>query len=428
MNKTLSTIQFPRLLRSHLRQLTKAIDDATYKTANQIVQDIRSKGESAIRRYAQQYDFLEPDSPLVIGATEMQRSLKRVDTDVLELLKRTKQRIESFALAQRSCISDLDKSIPEGRAGHRWLPLQSAGCYAPGGRYPLPSSVLMTCVTARAAGVKTVIVASPNPDNVTIAAAAVAGADKLLRIGGAQAIATLAFGLDNSLPACNVIVGPGNRFVTAAKSIVSRFSRIDMLAGPSELVVATAGDTSPAVVAADLLAQAEHDPDARPFLVTTANDFAIRVREEIGEQLSELPTAPIAAQALKSGGYWIANDIEKVLEICRAIAPEHLSVQGDEFESVASQFEMGAALFVGSGSAEVFGDYGAGPNHTLPTRGSARSNSGLSVLDFMRFQTFLNLNKLQNADSTGSNLIADTIALGRLEGLEAHARSAEMRD
>ena len=414
-------IDFRRLHPDDLNRITDSLDAKTYATVESMIEQIRESGESAIRQYAEKFDSLHPDDPLIIEAEQLTQSLARLDRNVVELLQRTRDRIEQFAQSQRRSVHDLETQIPGGRAGHRWFPLATAGCYAPGGRYPLPSSVLMTAVTARVAGVENVIVASPNPGDVTLAAAAIAGADKVLRIGGAQAIATLAFGLHDDIPTCDVIVGPGNRFVTAAKSIVSRFTKIDTLAGPSELVVATAGDADPSYVAADLLAQAEHDPDARPILITTCSQFPGQVMDELNLQLENLPTARIAEQALGAGGYLVASDLEQVLRLCRRIAPEHLSVQGSKFESLSNRFEMGAALFIGSQTAEVFGDYGAGPNHTLPTGGAARSQSGLSVFDFLRFQTFLELDPRQN------KLTADAAALGRLEGLEAHARSAERR-
>lgn len=281
----------------------------------------------------------------------------------------------------------------------------------------------MTAATARIAGVENVWVASPNPSDVILAAASVAGADGVLRAGGAQAIAAFAFGLESGLPACEVIVGPGNRFVTAAKAVVSRFTRIDSLAGPSELVVVASSDADPARVAADLLAQAEHDPDARPILITFEETFARSVVKQIVTQLETLPTAGVAKQAVSSGGYFVVDDILEAKRVCDQIAPEHLSIQGKSIESRAMDFDSGAALFVGTKTAEVFGDYGAGPNHVLPTGGAARSSSALSVLSFMRFQTTLEITETSNA----IKMIDDATVLARIEGLEAHARSSDLR-
>ncbi len=239
----------------------------------------------------------------------------------------------------------------------------------------------------------------------------------------AQAVAALAYGIPNHLPSCDVIVGPGNKFVTAAKWIVSRTTRIDLLAGPSELVVVASSDADAVCVAADLLAQAEHDPDSRPLLIADSAAFAGLVCEQLKVQLTTLPTAPIAARALANGGFMVVNGVGEAVAICQQLAPEHVSLQGRIFEAAADQFTGGAALFKGGLSAEVFGDYGAGPNHVLPTGGTARSTSGLSVGSFLRFQTQLTLRPSEKLPDQ----ISDVARLARMEGLEAHARSAEAR-
>ena len=280
----------------------------------------------------------------------------------------------------------------------------------------------MTAVTASAAGVESIWVASPNPNPVVMAAAAIAGADAVLAVGGAQAIAAFAHGIPDLVPRCDVVAGPGNRFVTAAKAYISRSTRIDMLAGPSELVVAAADDANAGCVAADLLAQAEHDEDARAILVTTSADFANEVCQQLQRQLDNLPTAEVARTALARSGFVVAEGIEQAIACCEDLAPEHLSVQGATFTDRAEAFTSGAALFVGGAAAQVFGDYGAGPNHVLPTSGHARRHSPLSVATFMRQQSFLQINAPGDP-----SLAADAAALARLEGLEAHARSAEKR-
>jgi len=279
----------------------------------------------------------------------------------------------------------------------------------------------MTAVTARAAGVPRVWVASPRPSPVTLAAAAVAGADGLLRVGGAQAIAALAFGA--GVPACDVIVGPGNRFVTAAKQLLAGTVGIDMLAGPSELLVVAGRDADAATVAADLLAQAEHDPDARALLACLDEATVRRVEAELGRQLEGLPTASIARAALGQSFAVVCSGMEQAIEVADALAPEHLELHGGEVEERAGDFGCHGALFVGRGAAEVAGDYGAGPNHVLPTGGGGRFRGGLSVLDFLRVQTWM------ESDDPGAaqELFEDAAALARLEGLEAHARAAELR-
>lgn len=313
----------------------------------------------------------------------------------------------------------MDVEIPGGRAGHTVEPVECAGCYAPGGRFPLPSSVLMTVATAKAAGVARVWVASPRPTVVTAAAAAIAGADGLLAVGGAQAVAALAYGV--GVPACDCVVGPGNRWVTAAKRIVSGDVRIDMLAGPSELVVLADGTADAGMVAADLLAQAEHDDDAVPILVTTDAGIVDRVEVELAAQLATLPTAGTARRALENGMAVVVGSAEEGAAVCNRIAPEHLELIGPEAEAMRGNLRHYGALFIGASSAEVFGDYGAGPNHVLPTGGTARFSGGLSVLDFLRVRTWMRI------DRAAAALVRDSAALARIEGLEAHARAAERR-
>ncbi|MEM9411988.1 MAG: histidinol dehydrogenase [Planctomycetota bacterium] len=414
---------FKKIEEESLGTITDTVDQSTFELAENSVQNVRERGEDAVREFATKWDGIGDQDSLLVTREDLEKACGRIEPTVLEILTRVKNRIETFAEAQKKTFADCELQIEGGRAGHRWLPLKSAGCYCPGGRYPLPSSVLMTAATARIAGVENVWVASPNPSDVILAAASVAGADGVLRAGGAQAIAAFAFGLESGLPACEVIVGPGNRFVTAAKAVVSRFTRIDSLAGPSELVVVASSDADPARVAADLLAQAEHDPDARPILITFEETFARSVVKQIVTQLETLPTAGVAKQAVSSGGYFVVDDILEAKRVCDQIAPEHLSIQGKSIESRAMDFDSGAALFVGTKTAEVFGDYGAGPNHVLPTGGAARSSSALSVLSFMRFQTTLEITETSNA----IKMIDDATVLARIEGLEAHARSSDLR-
>src|SRR6267142_6532846 len=249
-----------------------------------------------------------------------------------------------------------------------------------------------------------------------------AGADGVLAVGGAQAIAALAFGAGHIAP-CDVIVGPGNRYVTAAKQLVGARVAIDMLAGPSELVVFADASASPAVIAGDLLAQAEHDPDAVPILVTLDPTHPGRVDSELARQLADLPTAEVARAALANGGVVVVATLEEGIAACDALAPEHLELCLQDATALAPRLAHFGALFIGAGSGEVLGDYGAGPNHVLPTAGTARSKGGLPVYTFLRVRTRLRLD-----DSAAARpLIEDAAWFGRVEGLEAHARSAERR-
>ncbi len=397
-------------------------DPATLGAAAAIVEEVRTGGERALRACSERYGDLEPGAPLVIGRDELDRSLRSLPDGERGLLERTAERIRRFALAQRAALSELDVAVPGGRAGQRIAPVERAGCYAPGGRFPLPSSALMTAVTARAAGVPEVWVASPRPAEITRAAAAAAGADALLASGGAHAVAALAFGA-GPVPACDVVVGPGSRWVTAAKQLVSGRVGIGPPAGPSELVVLADGTASPKVVAADLLAQAEHDADALPVLVTTDEPLADRVDEEIRRQLGALPAPQVASEAIRRGFAVVADGPEQALALCDRLAPEHLMVVGEVVEPLARRLRHYGALFVGARSAEVFGDYGAGPNHTLPTGGAARFTGGLSVYHFLRIRTWLAMAEGEDA----SLLAEDAASLARLEGLEAHARAALLR-
>jgi len=299
-----------------------------------------------------------------------------------------------------------------------------AGCYAPGGRYPLPSSVLMTAVTARVAGVKKVIVASPRPNATTLAAAHIAEADCVLAVGGAQAIAAMAFGIPGKLEMCDVIVVPGNKWVTAAKSLVSGKCAIDMLAGPSECLVIADDSADAKTVAADLLAQAEHDTAAVPILVTTSQSLLDDVNEQLISQLEVLPTASTARESCSNNGFAVlCPDMKSCIEVSDMLAPEHLEVMTEDYQKVADQLSNYGGLFIGTRAAEVFGDYGAGPNHVLPTGGTARYTGGLSVHTFLRVRTWMRIDDAQASQA----LVEDAAQLARLEGLEGHARAAEAR-
>jgi len=388
------------------------------------VEAVRLRGEAALREYAERFADVAAGGPLFLERATLDRALAGVPAADRARLERVAERIRVFAEAQKRALATVTVPVPGGAAGHWIAPLARAGCYAPGGRYPLPSSVLMTAVTARTAGVNEIWVASPRPGPMTLAAAAIAGADGVLAAGGAHAIAALAFGA-GPLPACDVVVGPGNRYVTAAKQLVSGGGRvaIDMLAGPSELVVFADATASPAVVAADLLAQAEHDPDAVPVLVTVDPSHLDRVKAELARQLADLPTAAIARAALENGGVVVVANVDEGIAACDALAPEHLELCLRDATAVAPRLRAYGALFIGAGSAEVLGDYGAGPNHVLPTAGTARSKGGLSVYTFLRVRTWLRIDDQASARP----LVEDAAWFGRIEGLEGHARSAEAR-
>lgn len=417
----------PLLRRVALADLAGAVrqdpvDRETLTAASRIVEDVRLRGEAALIEHARRLGDLDQGGRLIYDADDLRQALNLLTAEEHELLERTAERIGNFAAAQRAALSEITVPVPGGRAGHTVSAVERAGCYAPGGRFPLPSSVLMTAVTARAAAVSDVWVASPRPAPITLGAAAVAGATALLAAGGAQAVAALAFGA-GTVPACDVVVGPGNRWVTAAKQLVSGRVRIDMLAGPSELVVFADDTADPALVAADLLAQAEHDPDAIPALVTTSGALAADVDAALEAQLASLPTAENARRALANGFAVVVGSIDEGVDACDLLAPEHLEIMTAADARVAVRLAHYGALFVGPRSAEVIGDYGAGPNHVLPTGRTARFSGGLSVFDFLRVRTWLELDDVPGA----RELARDAASLARLEGLEAHARAADRR-
>src|SRR5437879_6131940 len=398
------------------------LDAKTRAAAARIVEAVRTHGEVALRKHAERFGDVAPGAPLYHNRADLARALAGLSPEERTRLERVAARIRAFAVAQRGALGPVRVPVPGGIAEHRIAPIERAGCYAPGGRYPLPSSVLMTVVTARVAGVRDVWVASPRPQAVSLAAAAIAGADGVLAVGGAQAIAALAYGAGPIAPR-DVMLGPGNRYVAAAKQRVGGVVAIDMRAGPSELTVFADDTADPATVAADLLAQAEHDPDAVPVLVTVDAALVERVERELARLLGDLPTARVARAALAHGGAIVVSSVDEGVAACDAIAPEHLHLALRDADAVAPRLAHYGALFVGAGSAEVLGDYGAGPNHVLPTGGTPRLSGGLSVYTFLRVRTWLGITDRAAARS----LVEDAVWLGRAEGLEAHARAAERR-
>lgn len=404
-----------------VRNTKDAVSPRVLEAASAIVDRVRREGDPALRSFAMTLDGLMPASELVLRRPALEEALASLDPAERELLERTASRIRAFAQAQREALQDVEFTAGGIRMGHRVAAVPVAGCYAPGGRYPLPSSVLMTTVTARVAGAGTVVVASPAPRPIILAAAAVGGADMVVTAGGAQAIAAMAFGT-GSIPACDVIVGPGNAWVTAAKQLVAGRVRIDSLAGPSELLVVADRETDASLVAADLLAQAEHDPEAVPLLVTTDEDLIRRVNDELERQLADLPTAETARAALGNGGAMLVADVDEAVQVCNRIAPEHLQWMASDLDRV-QQLEHFGGLFIGDGAAEVLGDYGAGPNHVLPTGGQARARGGLSVFDFLKVSTWMQA----KAGGADPDLVGDAADLADIEGLSAHARAARAR-
>ncbi|KAF1323547.1 Histidinol dehydrogenase, partial [Globisporangium splendens] len=399
------------------------VDPRALVDARTIVDDVHTNGLAALRQHAARLgDIADVDQPVLISKQELHDAYLKLPENEQKVLERTTQRIKLFAQSQRASIQNFQQKIDGGFAGQDVSPMNAAGCYAPGGRYPLPSSVLMTAVTARVAGVKTVVVSSPRPALATLAAAYLAEADYFLAVGGAQSIAAMAYGV-GGIPPCDIIVGPGNKWVTAAKSLVFGKCAIDMLAGPSECLVIADGSANPDTIAADLLAQAEHDTAAVPILVTTSQQVIDGVNKSIEAQLATLPTAATARVSVKNGFAVLCPDMDTCVSVSDVLAPEHLEVITENAQEVANKVANYGGLFIGGRAAEVFGDYGAGPNHVLPTGGTAKYTGGLSVHTFLRIRTWM---RIDDAEASQS-LVQDSALLARMEGLEGHARAAEQR-
>jgi len=366
-----------------------------------------------------------PSSLLFVSKEECKAAFDALPPVERSALINIHARVRAFALAQRASVTDMEIPIPGGRAGHTVAPCQTAGCYAPGGRYPLPSSVVMTAVTARAAGCAKVILASPRPQPITLAAAHVCQVDVFLRVGGAQAVAAMAYGVAGASEPCDVIVGPGNKWVTAAKSLVNGYCGIDMLAGPSEVLVIADPTADAEVVAADLIAQAEHDVVARAILLSTCSDTIDQINVHVKEQVAVLPepNRSTARRAFQQSFSVRCASIDEAIALSDSLAPEHLEIHTAKADAVGARCGNYGGLFVGRDAAEVLGDYGAGPNHTLPTGGTGRYTGGLSVFNFLRIRTWMRVDDREKAQG----IVNDSIVMARCEGLEGHARAAECR-
>lgn len=392
--------------------------NATYEraipAARRIVEGVRKGGDAALRRYAAKFDGNLQSSQLQINPEEMHAALDTLSPTVERALRTAVKNIRAFAERQRP--KDWNFAPASGViVGQRIRPIRNVGCYVPSGRYPLPSTLLMTAIPAQVAGVERIVVASPRPAPETLAAAAMLGITEFYRIGGAHAIAALAYGT-KSIARVDKIVGPGNAFVTAAKKLVAFDCAIDMLAGPTEIVV-TSETGSPDEIASDLVAQAEHDPDALAILITTNAALASAVINSVKQRTR---ANKVAAEAIARNGVAIvASSLDEARSITNAIAPEHLTV--DTMEDLAWVKNAGS-VFVGRSSAQPLGDYVSGPNHTLPTCGLARVRGGLSVLDFLKVMT------IQEYMPEGLRRLGPAaIALAEAEGLLGHAEAIRTR-
>lgn len=426
-------------------------------TVRDMLKQVQEKGDAALHEFSARFDVSSPAS-FEIPREELKAAAEKMERTAPELYKSlcySHKLALKFALRQKESFDDFETELEPGLfTGQKNIPVDCAGLYVPAGRFPLVSSVVMTATPAAAAGVKEIILCTPprvHPDDRAaaeqagsgvpgkpfiggkayadeniMAAAYICGVTRVFACGGAQAVAALAFGTE-SIPRADVIAGPGNKFVAEAKKLVYGSTGIDMVAGPTEVFIIADGSAKPAWLAADLLAQAEHDVVAQPVLAVTDKKLAQQVAEEIERQLAVLPTRATAEQSIRDfGRIIIVQSLEQAADIANRKAPEHLELamdEGAERDKIASLVHNYGSLFIGHGAAEVFGDYAAGLNHTLPTSGSARFTGGLSVRMFLKTVT-----TLRTGEGTGPQASAEAAGhLGDAEGLAAHAHAARLR-
>ena len=391
----------------------------------EILDAVRSRGDAALLEFSERFDGLRPN-PLRIPAERLEEAWRTTPSDLQEALDLAHERVLAFHQAQRP--ADLAIEGPHGeRLGRRWRPVERAGLYVPGGRAAYPSTVLMNAVPARVAGVSRVVMVTPpgpggEPSPIVLAAAHRAGVQEVYRVGGAQAIAALAWGTE-TIPKVDVISGPGNLWVTLAKKAVYGRVGIDSLAGPSEVLVIADATAQPDQVAADLMAQAEHDPLAAAILITTSEELAAAVPAAIEAQLHDHPRAEITRAALNDWGLIVvAENLTQAASLSDTFAPEHLELLVEDPEALAEAIHHAGAIFLGPWTPEAVGDYLAGPNHTLPTSGTARFAGALSVETFLRHTSLIRFNRAA-LDATATAVIT----LAESEGLHSHAESVRRR-
>lgn len=401
-------------------------DQSVLETVTSIIADVRKRGDDALLEYTNRFDRRNADiNSLEITQQELAAALDRIPDELRKGLEHAASRIRTFHDKQKQTTWTYEDA--EGNTlGQKITPLDSVGIYVPGGKAAYPSSVLMNAIPAHVAGVKDIIMVVPTPDDerndVVLAAAAIAGVTKVFSIGGAQAVAALAYGTA-LVPKVDKIVGPGNIYVATAKREVFGVVGIDMIAGPSEVVIVSDGSANPDWVAMDLFAQAEHDEQASSILITPDAGFIDKVEKSIDKLLPEMERAEIIKASLTNNGAMIkVNDLKQAVDVVNTIAPEHLELAVSDPDALLDGIRHAGAIFMGHYAAESLGDYCAGPNHVLPTARSARFSSPLGVYDFQKHSSII------KCSASSATAIAETASiLARGEGLTAHARSAEFR-
>ena len=393
------------------------------KDTEKIILDVKNNGDSALLSYCEKFGDGKFNSAedFLVTEEEINSAFEEVGDDTIMVIEQVVKNVKSFAKKQLECIRELKFEKCNSTLGHKIIPLENVLCYVPGGNYPLPSSAVMTAVPAKAAGVKNIYLTSPRIKPQTIVAASLSGVDKIYRLGGAQAVSAFAFGTQTIRPV-DKIVGPGNKYVTYAKKYVYGQCSIDFLAGPSEVLVVADDNANPELVSADILAQCEHDLDARGYLLCFSEEFAKKVQDSALRQLENLDTKEIASKAFEKSIAVVVESIDEAVQISNKRAPEHLELMFDGAEKFSDKFTNYGSLFIGENCAEVFGDYCSGTNHVLPTNQAARYTGGLSVFDFIKIQTYQNIDK---AYAQELSCIASPLAAA--EGLSAHKLASDLR-
>lgn len=405
----------------------QSADSGVIDTVTGILADVKQRGDAALLEYTQKFDRIEATSveQLEITHAQLQQSLNAIDASHREALELAGARVHTYAMHQK--MESWSFTEDDGTVlGQKITPMDRAGLYVPGGKAAYPSSVLMNAIPAKVAEVPELVMVVPMPggeaNDLVLAAAAISGVDRVFAIGGAQAVAALAYGTE-TVPKVDIITGPGNSYVATAKRMVYGVVGIDMIAGPSEILVVCDGKTNPDWIAMDLFSQAEHDEEAQSILVSPDAEFIEQVKASIEKLLSEMPRKDIIQSSLKNRAAFIhVTDMEEAIKVANYIAPEHLELSIDDAEQWAQKIRHAGAIFMGRYTAEALGDYCAGPNHVLPTSGTARFSSPLGVYDFQKRSSLIGCSA-QGASDLGK--CASTLAHG--EGLVAHARSAEYR-
>ncbi len=388
-------------------------------TVREILGQVRAQGDAALRSLAEKFGDAS-QGPIAVVQTEIDAAGDSLSPEARGVLERAAGNIRVFAEAVRDALKPVRLERDGFTVGLDYRPVSSAGCYVPGGRHPLPSSALMTAVTARAAGVASVHLVCPRPTPEVLYCAKLAGVDSVFRAGGAQAIAALAFGTE-SVPAVDVVAGPGNAYVTEAKRQLQGRVGIDLLAGPSEVAIIADGKADPSRVALDLLAQWEHDPKAIAWLLTDDRGLAEKTARELDARSSDADLPAFLQDTLKTSALLVFESLEACAEAANRIAPEHLHLAVENAGGWKDKVENYGALFLGQDATVPFGDYMSGPNHTLPTGRTARYSGGLTVLSFLRPQSWLEVG------GGRARLASDTAAFAEMEGLLAHAKAARAR-